>query len=262
MTPSDTELMQQIVARKQEAFSILFERYQVQVTEQMRRMMRDPEVADDLTQEVFLRVWNRADQWSGKGSFRGWLFRIAKNLALNQLRSKSRRREQPLEMPSLHGDEDEERTVPGWMIDRASLGPDIELERSEQRQMLQKMIAQTLSPPPTDAIKVWDARLMCLMGRKDGLDRFGADAVGVVYCVFERLQEVVNTLSARDIGCGERVGAAGCVSFNFRLLPQKIIIDRLALLKRSFLLGNELVLFTVLREEIAQCWAEEIIGIS
>lgn len=132
--------MQRIVARDQEAFAILFARYQAQVTESLRWITRDPVAADDLTQEVFLRVWNRADQWSGQGSFRGWLFRIARNLSLNQLRSQSRRREQPLEMPSLYDEEDEEQPVPGWMIDRAALGPDVQLERAEQRRILQALI--------------------------------------------------------------------------------------------------------------------------
>ena len=132
--------MQRIVARDQEAFAILFARYQAQVTESLRWVTRDPVAADDLTQEVFLRVWNRADQWSGQGSFRGWLFRIARNLSLNQLRSKSRRREQPLEMPSLYDEEEEERPVSGWMIDRAALGPDVQLERAEQRRILQALI--------------------------------------------------------------------------------------------------------------------------
>ena len=140
MTPSDAILMQRIVARDQEAFAILFARYQAQVTESLRWITRDPVAADDLTQEVFLRVWNRADQWSGQGSFRGWLFRIARNLSLNQLRSISRRREQPLEMPSLYDEEDEDQPVPGWMIDRAALGPDVQLERAEQRRILQALI--------------------------------------------------------------------------------------------------------------------------
>ena len=140
MTPSDAILMQRIVARDEAAFSLLFARYQARVTELIYWMVSDASAADDLTQEVFLRVWNRAEQWSGRGSFRGWLFRMAKNLALNQLRSKNRRREQPLHMPSLHDDEDEERPVPGWMIDRAALGPDVQLEHAEQRRVLQELI--------------------------------------------------------------------------------------------------------------------------
>ncbi len=140
LAPSDTDLMRRTTERDSEAFSLLFDRYQAQVIEHLRQILRDPDVADDLTQEVFLRVWTRAVQWSGQGPFRAWLFRIAKNLAMNHLRSKGRRREQPLEIPTLHDDDDEERPVPGWMIDRASLGPDVEVERSEQRRMLQQLI--------------------------------------------------------------------------------------------------------------------------
>lgn len=132
--------MQRIVDRDQEAFEILFARYRAQVTESLRWMTHDPNLADDLTQEVFLRIWNRADQWSGQGPFSGWLSRIARNLSLNQLRSQNRRREQPIKMPALHDKEEEDRPVPEWMIDRAALGPDVQLERAEQRRILQELI--------------------------------------------------------------------------------------------------------------------------
>ena len=132
--------MRRIAARDQEAFAILFARYRAQVTGSLLWVTRDPDLAEDLTQEVFLRIWNRAGQWSGQGSFRGWLFRIARNLSLNQLRGQNRRREQPLEVPTLHGEEEEEQDVPGWMIDRAALGADVLLERAEQRRILLQLI--------------------------------------------------------------------------------------------------------------------------
>ena len=132
--------MRRIVARDQKAFAILFARYRPQVAENLLWITRDPNLAEDLTQEVFLRIWDRAGQWSGQGSFRGWMFRMARNLSLNQLRSKIRRREQPLEVPTLHDEEEEEQGVPGWMIDRAALGADVQLERAEQRRILQELI--------------------------------------------------------------------------------------------------------------------------
>lgn len=141
MTLSDAELIQRILKQDSEAFAVLFDRYIGQVTDHLTRMLRDAGAADDVAQEVFLRVWNRADQWSGAGAFRAWLFRIATNLALNHLRGKKRRREQPLEMPSMFEEEDDEQLVPGWMIDHASLSPDIHVERAEQRQILGRMIA-------------------------------------------------------------------------------------------------------------------------
>ena len=62
-------------------------------------LVRDEPAAEDLLQETFLRVWTRAGQWNGQGTFKGWLFRIATNLALNHLRTRRRRPEQPLELP-------------------------------------------------------------------------------------------------------------------------------------------------------------------
>jgi RNA polymerase sigma-70 factor, ECF subfamily len=86
MNQSDAELIQRIMKRDSEAFALLFDRYIGHVTDHLTRMLRDAGAADDVAQEVFLRVWNRADQWSGAGAFQGWLFRIATNLALNHLR--------------------------------------------------------------------------------------------------------------------------------------------------------------------------------
>lgn len=140
MTPSDAVLLERISNRDTEAFEVLFDRYHVPVRDHLARMVRQRDTAEDLVQEVFFRVWNRAEQWSGQGAFRAWLFRIATNLALNDLRSKKRRREQPLEMPTVHDDAEEESPAPGWMIDRAALGPDVQLEQSEQRQMLRQLI--------------------------------------------------------------------------------------------------------------------------
>ena len=62
------------------------------------RIVREPAATEDLVQEVFLRVWTRAEQWQGSGTVKGWLYRIATNLSLNHLRSVKRRPQQPLEI--------------------------------------------------------------------------------------------------------------------------------------------------------------------
>ena len=141
MTPSDAELMQHVVKRDTEAFALLFERYQNALADHLCAMTRDVAAADDLVQEVFLRVWNRAEQWSGAGAFRSWLFRIGTNLALNYLRGKRRRREQPLEMPTLYDEDEDDHPIPRWMVDREDLEPDTVFERSEQYRILRRLIA-------------------------------------------------------------------------------------------------------------------------
>ena len=140
MTQSDRDLIQRILERDAHAFQTLFSRYGETVCHHLVRMVRDRAAADDLTQEVFLRVWNRAGQWNDRGPFQAWLFRIATNLALNYIRSVKRRREQPIEIPTDVNDEEEENAVPGWRIDASALGPDTILERAEQHRLLNRFV--------------------------------------------------------------------------------------------------------------------------
>ena len=94
MEQSDKELVCGVVRGEQEAFSVLFQRYRAVIHSHLARIIRDAAAADDLTQEVFLRLWRRAEQWKGQAAFRSWLLRIATNLAFNYLRTVKRRREQ------------------------------------------------------------------------------------------------------------------------------------------------------------------------
>lgn len=82
---SDEYLLGRICARDAAAFETLLARYQESVRGHLLRMVRDPNTAEDLTQEVFVRVWTRGEQWNGQGPFRVWLLRIATNIALNYL---------------------------------------------------------------------------------------------------------------------------------------------------------------------------------
>jgi DNA-directed RNA polymerase specialized sigma24 family protein len=81
-------------------------------------------------QEVFLRVWQRAEQWQGHGTLHAWLVRIATNLALNHLRT-VRRREQPLAMPPSRLPDDAGQdlpSVPPWMSDATAMSPEAAVE--------------------------------------------------------------------------------------------------------------------------------------
>ena len=139
---SDRALVNRIRRRDPHAFDVLMQRYAEQVKAHLRRIVRDEAAADDLAQEVFLRLWQRAGQWNGQGSFGGWLLRIATNLALNHLRSVRRRRryERPLVIDNGPAAEDEETLVPGWMIDRSALGPEQTVDLAEQKELLRDLV--------------------------------------------------------------------------------------------------------------------------
>lgn len=143
LDPSDSELAVRIQARDAQAFELLFERYGGALQRYLAGMVRDdadPEAAaQDLAQEVFLRVWTRAEQWSGQGSFKSWLYRIGTNLALNRLRSRKRHPVQPLANEdarrTVDGDDvmawEEEISAPGWLVDGSALGPAEAMEQYE-----------------------------------------------------------------------------------------------------------------------------------
>jgi RNA polymerase sigma-70 factor (ECF subfamily) len=57
------------------------------------RTVRDEAAAEDLLQEVLLRVWKSAGQWREEGSLQAWLYRIATNLALNAAEWRNIKRE-------------------------------------------------------------------------------------------------------------------------------------------------------------------------
>ena len=139
MEQADRDLVERILKRDAFAFKELYNRYSEAIFSHLTRLVRDKAAAEDLVQEIFLRVWNRAEQWNDQGPFRAWLFRIASNLAFNHLRSVQRRREQPLEILPNSSD-DEESSARGWMIDAATLGPDALLELTERGKLLRQFI--------------------------------------------------------------------------------------------------------------------------
>jgi RNA polymerase sigma-70 factor (ECF subfamily) len=132
--PPDDVLVEGILGRDACAFEALFDRYEALLQRHVVYIVHDEAGAQDVVQEAFLRVWDRADQWDGHGTFRAWLYRIATNLALNHLRTVKRRREVPLALPlEPEGVDDEPEPVPAWVVDSASLGPEAAMELVERR---------------------------------------------------------------------------------------------------------------------------------
>lgn len=93
----DSGLARRIVLKDPEAMAELYDRYGAVAYSVLLRMLRDPCVAEELTQEVFLRLWNRIDRFDERrGELKRWIAAIARNKALDYLRSsdaRARRRE-------------------------------------------------------------------------------------------------------------------------------------------------------------------------
>ena len=80
------------------AFSIIVRAYQIPVYNYVLRMVGDRTLAEDLTQEVFLRVFQGLPRFSLRSKFTTWLFQVTKNRVLDELRAKERRPLNPINL--------------------------------------------------------------------------------------------------------------------------------------------------------------------
>jgi RNA polymerase sigma-70 factor (ECF subfamily) len=85
----DDELMYQLQGGDRGAFDRLVERYQGPLSGFFFRHLRDWQLAEDLTQETLIRVHNTAWDYLPRGCFKGWMFRIARNLMIDSTRRRS-----------------------------------------------------------------------------------------------------------------------------------------------------------------------------
>ena len=86
MARSDVQLMLGVKAGDDASFELLLEKYRTPLVHFLFRIVRDAATAEDLAQEVFLRVYRARKKYAPSAKFTTWLFRIATNIALNSIR--------------------------------------------------------------------------------------------------------------------------------------------------------------------------------
>jgi RNA polymerase sigma-70 factor (ECF subfamily) len=134
----DEELMERCAAGSHEAFQCLVERYRGRLINVIGRFINDRDRAEDIVQEVFLRVFRNKHRYQRKGKFSTWIFTIAVNLAKNEIRRKVRRRGEV----SLEGLEE----AAGPSVATADHSPDA--EESLGREQLREMVAVAIERLP------------------------------------------------------------------------------------------------------------------
>lgn len=100
------------------AFQEIVRRYRNLITNFVYRMLNDYDRAVDLAQETFVRVYMNAERYQANYSFSTYIYRIASNLAISELRQRKRRRMVPI--PTFHSDRD---------------GEDVEIDLPDSRQV-------------------------------------------------------------------------------------------------------------------------------
>jgi RNA polymerase sigma-70 factor (ECF subfamily) len=105
----DEELMEQLANRDLGAFEALYDRYADLVYSVSLRVVADAHVAQDVTQDVFLRLWRRPERFDvSRGKFVTWLLSVARNRSIDERRSHGRR----LRHEALPSTTEEEDVIP------------------------------------------------------------------------------------------------------------------------------------------------------
>ncbi len=119
----DVELMNRVRDGDIGAFERLVEIHQRAVIGTVAKMLGNPSEAEDIAQQVFIRIWKSASRYEPQAKFTTWLFTITRNLVFNEVRRRQRK-------PTVSVDEREESTH-RTVEDFQAVSPDNEMLHSE-----------------------------------------------------------------------------------------------------------------------------------
>jgi RNA polymerase sigma-70 factor, ECF subfamily len=135
----DTRLMLRVRADEPGAFEQLVERYQTRLVGILHHLIGNADEAEDLAQEVFLRVYRARKKYRARCKFSTWLFTIANNLAMNTLRS--RRRKPVLHLDAQMSDSSGSRPAAQFVADSSGNQPVRRIQRGELAKMIRQAVA-------------------------------------------------------------------------------------------------------------------------
>jgi RNA polymerase sigma-70 factor, ECF subfamily len=137
-TQDDAAVVSAFLAGEERAFQEMVERYQTRLLNFIYRTIGDREKAEDLVQEVFIRVYRHIHRFDRSKKFSTWVYTIASNLAKNELRNRSRN---PLVLfQTIKSNwEDEERPL---QFEDTTARPDDLYRKRHLRQLVEDTVAQ------------------------------------------------------------------------------------------------------------------------
>lgn len=158
----DRLLVKRVKAGDQQAFESLYRRYVSTVYRQASKLVGNAEEAEEIVQEVFLTIYQKAKTFRGDSAFSTWLYRLTLNTALMKLRRRKRSKEIALDdyLPRYQEDGHHLRPVVDW-----SQNPEGHLGTAEVQRTLQEALDQL---PPVDKAVVVLSDLDGLANREIG----------------------------------------------------------------------------------------------
>jgi len=132
---TDLELMLRVTRGDEGSFEELLRRHGAPLTNYLRRMLRESALAEDLAQEVFLRVYQARERYRPDARFTTWLYRIATNLALNAIRDRKG------EVPQAEGESSEQGCGAARLADSR---PNVEqqLMQSDRERLIRQAVEE------------------------------------------------------------------------------------------------------------------------
>lgn len=137
---SDEALVEQVKAGSMPCFQELYDRYKVRIYSYLYQILRNKEQAEDCAHDVFILLFNKANLYSPKSKFSSWLYKIAKNMALDLLRKNKVRKSISLD-EELEKDDSSLFTL-HEMLENPDAGPSQIAQSEEMKALLQKAIEQ------------------------------------------------------------------------------------------------------------------------
>lgn len=126
---ADHQAIERFLAGDASAFEELYHRYQSYVYNVVYGIVQDPDDARDVTQDVFLHIYNSLPRFRGGSAFSTWLYRVAVNAAITQVRKQKRHPQIPLDvLHEFRADIDAE--------------PEQQVARMETQRAVQELLAQ------------------------------------------------------------------------------------------------------------------------
>jgi len=134
---SDEELMAQVARRDVQSFNIIFTRYYKQIFNFIRKSIYDHRTAEDITQEVFLRIFRSAGRFDPERKFSSWIYKIAFNEIKRYFAKASAKKTSSINEPLDPTTGGAER---GDMIEYQGPGPEMSAESEKKTRQIRVLI--------------------------------------------------------------------------------------------------------------------------
>lgn len=211
--PGDEALVAQLLRGSEAALGLLYDRHAPAVFRVAHRLLRDPGIAEEIVQETFLALWDRAEQFDpGRGALAAWLTVIARSRAIDRHRAIARRlHAEPFS--TVVGDLPDPAATIDWLlasgtpVGLGSAGPSPEafVASTEARAAIARAVGALAA----------DERLAIVLAYRDGLsqseiaERLGWP-LGTVKTrsrrALRRLREALEDAGASPVATGSRTG--------------------------------------------------------